>query len=230
MLLPALGKARDRAQAISCVSNSRQIAQARITYFDEHDGFLISQLSGANIYSPGYTGTYWHEPLIVGEYLSTTKVLVCPSAVPYKYTDFSKRGYSFGGIYVNEANGDVGGTFLFHGDNAYIMAKKVKAPSSYIFIGDSITPGSSHKAVWNNLPVQYARLYLTGTTSFLSHMRHSGRANYGFLDGHVAALNGQEMLDKCRVMYKGDSKNKTTFYWYGAWAQTTSDYYQGSIL
>jgi len=229
MLLPALQKAKVRSQAISCMSNAKQMAQARIAYASESNGFMISLLYGSNIYSPTATGTYWHEPLTNERYLSSPDVLVCPSAVPYHYMGFNMRGYSFGGIYVNEANGDVGGTFRFLGNDAYIMEKRVKAPSSYIFIGDSITPVAAHTAIWN-APVQFANLYLTGTTNYLAHMRHAGRANFGFLDGHVAAHNGREMLDICKVMYQGDSMNKTTFFWYGPTVQTTSDYFTGSTL
>lgn len=229
LLLPALQKAKNRAQAISCVSNARQMAQARVSYSSDSDGFMISVLAGANIYNSGATGTYWHEPLTHNGYIGNSNILVCPSAPPYRYINFNNRGYSFGGIYVNEANGDVGGSFRFLGSSAFIMEKRVKAPSSYILIGDSITPASAHTAVWN-APVQYGNLYLTGTVNYLAHMRHSGRANFGFLDGHAESDTGREMLDKCKVMYKGDSMNKTTFYWYGPNVQTTADYFSGSTL
>jgi prepilin-type N-terminal cleavage/methylation domain-containing protein/prepilin-type processing-associated H-X9-DG protein len=40
LLLPALSKARERAEGISCLNNTRQLALAWQLYADDHDGFL----------------------------------------------------------------------------------------------------------------------------------------------------------------------------------------------
>jgi prepilin-type N-terminal cleavage/methylation domain-containing protein/prepilin-type processing-associated H-X9-DG protein len=40
LLLPALSKARDRAEGISCLNNTRQLALAWQLYADDHEGFL----------------------------------------------------------------------------------------------------------------------------------------------------------------------------------------------
>ena len=42
MLLPALGKAREKARAISCLSKMRQIYLITIQYVDDNDDYLIS--------------------------------------------------------------------------------------------------------------------------------------------------------------------------------------------
>ena len=39
MLLPALNKARERAQAISCTSNLKQLNMAMVFYSNEFDGW-----------------------------------------------------------------------------------------------------------------------------------------------------------------------------------------------
>ena len=47
MLLPALNKARDKAQASSCISNLKQIAQARQAYTSDYDDYIMpSTVSG----------------------------------------------------------------------------------------------------------------------------------------------------------------------------------------
>ena len=40
MLLPALGKARDKARAISCASNQKQLGTYTFIYADDNAGFL----------------------------------------------------------------------------------------------------------------------------------------------------------------------------------------------
>ena len=40
MLLPALGKARDKARAISCASNQKQLGTYTFMYADDNAGFL----------------------------------------------------------------------------------------------------------------------------------------------------------------------------------------------
>ena len=40
MLLPALGKARARAKAISCLSNEKQIMLAHINYADSYNNYI----------------------------------------------------------------------------------------------------------------------------------------------------------------------------------------------
>jgi prepilin-type N-terminal cleavage/methylation domain-containing protein/prepilin-type processing-associated H-X9-DG protein len=40
LLFPALAKARERAEAIGCLNNTRQLGLALLLYADDHDGFL----------------------------------------------------------------------------------------------------------------------------------------------------------------------------------------------
>jgi prepilin-type N-terminal cleavage/methylation domain-containing protein/prepilin-type processing-associated H-X9-DG protein len=46
MLLPALGKAKIRAQAIQCMSNSRQLMLAWIQYYNDNDDQLVNNYGG----------------------------------------------------------------------------------------------------------------------------------------------------------------------------------------
>jgi len=57
MLLPALSKARERASAISCLNNQRQLGLAWILYHGDHDGHLVPNKcvtsSSGNVSAPG---------------------------------------------------------------------------------------------------------------------------------------------------------------------------------
>jgi len=72
LLLPALGKARDRARLIACSSNLKQYGLAHSMYVDEHDGYVVPLFSigtGNNKHNWGlalsayidgaYGGTNW---------------------------------------------------------------------------------------------------------------------------------------------------------------------------
>jgi len=87
MLLPALGKARERGRAISCSSNQKQIVSISLQYAVDHNDFLCP----ARLHTSGAWDALW--PEIVGSkkfYGSTdhaadgaqktiNKMLICPS-------------------------------------------------------------------------------------------------------------------------------------------------------
>ena len=94
LLLPALSKAKDRAQAISCLSNTKQIGLAVVLYAgDENDCFPVTEtrwVAGPYKNSRGLAcgGEWWYQtkgqnkpntiaPLLATQ-LPSTKVWVCP--------------------------------------------------------------------------------------------------------------------------------------------------------
>jgi len=89
MLLPALARAKQNAQRISCVNNLKQVGTAyRIWGNDNGDRFPSSQtvaLGGWKDYVTGETGqqisayTYYNYGLMANEMGQSPKVVVCPS-------------------------------------------------------------------------------------------------------------------------------------------------------
>jgi prepilin-type N-terminal cleavage/methylation domain-containing protein/prepilin-type processing-associated H-X9-DG protein len=92
MLLPALAKAREKARAISCTGNFKQIGTAFIMYVDDADGSMPSCFSLPGDWAGGYTGAntlnkppqvlFWD--YIGGNY----KSFICPSDPTPKTYDF----------------------------------------------------------------------------------------------------------------------------------------------
>lgn len=62
MLLPALGKAREKARGISCIANMKQISTAIIMYTDDNDDYLPKSLEDIQVY------------------IGDDRVMKCPSA------------------------------------------------------------------------------------------------------------------------------------------------------
>ncbi|MFA6931559.1 MAG: prepilin-type N-terminal cleavage/methylation domain-containing protein [Lentisphaeria bacterium] len=76
MLLPALSKAREKANSISCSSNLKQMGTTSMMYLDAHDDVLVSGYS-----KRGTTNTYWAGLLRI--YSGDTKMFRCPACTVF---------------------------------------------------------------------------------------------------------------------------------------------------
>ncbi|MDB6033924.1 MAG: hypothetical protein JWM16_4262 [Verrucomicrobiales bacterium] len=77
LLLPALAKAKARAQRINCVSNLKQLGLSCRMFSNDHsDQFAWNSLEGS---SPGTAGAWLSNFWAMSNELSSPKVLACPS-------------------------------------------------------------------------------------------------------------------------------------------------------
>ncbi len=178
MLLPALGKARDRAKATKCVSNQRQVGMAVMFYADANRDFFYASNS-QSLTTP--LTVPWGYKLYNEKYLTNSEYLRCPG-VNYAVKlsdDLTMFRQTYGAVYVNSAPYVLSlkdGQFLKTG------ASKVAFAGCSYSVPEKVTVS---RMIFNNdvTSERYGRPFLV----------HGGRCNLLFFDGHVASLTKDEL-------------------------------------
>jgi prepilin-type N-terminal cleavage/methylation domain-containing protein len=166
MLLPALGRAKEKALTIACVNNVRQLGLAMSLYGDDYNDSLPRAPIG-NYPFTSVAPEPWTKPL--QSYYVAIKILACP-AMSKKYNE-SQINYFMGARQPYVAA---------FGTPASVNFRAMGSPTSYILSGDVNCPLPS----WDANPVNY-----TNDTLFASQYMpspvHNSRLNILFGDIHV---------------------------------------------
>ncbi len=208
MLLPALNKARESAQRISCASNLRQVAMAWIAYTSDYKGVL--PLVSANRWDssiPAADNYLW--PSMLKPYVNDKT----PNYLPYRPSDgvnphgvFECPGFtniSSAASYVTYAMPlyGVGGAYGWSWAPAYRRTVQIKEPAERLLFADSLAPVSQRPASGELRGWYY--LNMPGSTptppvgdfsaqSYVAY-RHGHLANVAFCDGHVSAMSWEQL-------------------------------------
>ncbi len=173
MLLPALAKAREKAQSISCTSNMKQITLGAIMYSGDYNQRFVPWTGSG---SP----TQWWAQLVL-PYITDTKTFECPSATGDAWRSCgcgsteAQRPVHYG---ANCGAGGQNGTQVPNWQA--VMGQKLTSlaePSQTLWTGDSTCVNLGPN---NYYPSQGS------TCPGVALDRHSQGANFGFCDGHVA--------------------------------------------
>ena len=185
MLLPALSKAREKARGISCTSNLKQVGMATLMYMDENGHqVIIMQRNGS-------TDWYWSRMLWNSQLIRDVKLTLCPSLDFNKDHLCSATGKSSYGM-----RDTAGVDSQYWGSNQgtlrmwVYIAKKIPQPSMFHIYGDS--GKDINQSSFGGQ--QYYTISETENSTSHFHVRHGGRGNMAFLEGHVVSMNSNDYV------------------------------------
>jgi prepilin-type N-terminal cleavage/methylation domain-containing protein/prepilin-type processing-associated H-X9-DG protein len=204
LLLPVLGKAKTKAEGISCLNNTRQLGVAWIMYADDHHGVLVQNRHGGDARGPSPNPNSW-----IGGWLDWTSsadntntlflvderwaklspyseraagVYRCPAD---KFKSAQNPGWRVRSISMNAAMGDGNQVNFGSWSPTFFFAKKMSElvkplpAMAWVFVDehpDSINDGCFFNNAW-----------LTGASTRWTDLPasyHNGACGFAFADGH----------------------------------------------
>ena len=203
LLLPALGKAKEKGRAARCLSNQRQIGLAVMMYCQDFDDYLPY---GYAYTWPGQKDLYWWQDLC-RPYIDSEEIYTCPSMDPHtEYTYRRPRGLpnplirdyianAQGGAYPSSGkNKWVGanGPFINNWDNPSRHLADVDDVSGTIAIFDGFRSFEIWRLeqvdAWHNAGFGPAFVNSAPEPKIPTghvHKRHNNGFNASFTDGHA---------------------------------------------
>ena len=174
MILPALGRAKEKARSIQDLNNLKQIGIATLMYAHDYDGrvFLDAFPQGVNT---------WGLKLSLDSNITSSNTFVCPSYKPFEWVAWR---FTYGVRIDPPTN-----AALKILTTRVLLVDEIGMPSDYMHVADTTSQGQDG---WTAR--QFYRFNAgpdpdTGSITKNVHARHGGRANGLFLDGHVEGAN-----------------------------------------
>ncbi len=222
LLLPALSKARQKTQGVSCMNNSRQLALAWLMYADDNAGMLVENRHGNNARSAANPNNWVSGWMDWGTGSDNTNTLFLTEPAYAKLAQYSKRsarlykcpsdqfqsrlnpGPRVRSISMNAALGDGNKANFGNWSPAFFFATKLvevlQPPPAltWVFVDehpDSINDGCFFVNPWQ-----------TGgqaTWRDLPASYHHGAAGFAFADGHAEIKRWTEARTR-RPVFIGD--------------------------
>jgi prepilin-type processing-associated H-X9-DG protein len=221
VLLPVLKKAKEAANTVVCASQQRQLLAATIMYSQENKGILAIPPSIGDVYSPGINNPWRNTSLMY--YMDTTsydagimrfdvggllpylvpvnkdptvavkqgsakleQLLNCPSETRDARTVFWQGNHSYQRNFSYSWNVQLRPIILANWPVTVPycgLMTRIKASDHKVLLLEEVAPNDG---------VCYLQFDL-GDPDDVPATRHNGRANFGFADGHVAAIDRVDM-------------------------------------
>jgi prepilin-type N-terminal cleavage/methylation domain-containing protein/prepilin-type processing-associated H-X9-DG protein len=183
LLLPTLGKAKQKAWGISCVSNLRQIGLGLMSFADDNGG-LYPKSGGSiawNAAAMNATTTGWMQQIFA--HVGNTNVYHCPGNVQLPAKNQSPFNY-FSGTRA---------AFVAAGGAAAVRQNAISYPSLFVLAGDTIDSGQYFENDDCDKD-DYTQNCVGGQTApgvkWVEWQAHSKGQNVLFADGHARWAKG----------------------------------------
>jgi len=171
ILFPVFAQARERARAISCLSNTRQIGLAHNMYLQDYDETLMP----IHYVVANYEYNFMQ---ILQPYVKNAGVFNCPSS-PQKWQGPQQSGgvcgYGYNSVMLQKQT--IAGILKPAETIAFADAVPTSRTGQYQFYGTGLRP--------NNTP--FWVVAEAGDDGYVAY-RHLGTASFVFMDGHVKAM------------------------------------------
>lgn len=189
MLLPALSKARAKAQASFCANNARTLGLGVLIYAEDNEGRVVTYWENGTNWVSGCKSWYYESFShgMIAPYVNANTLTSVPLGGNYTTTSgqwVSKLACPSRPLPPRSQTGTVYGWGL----NPRVFGLylgKVKLPSRGCMGGESA----------KNPQVSYY-IYSTAGHDYPSAFMHDGRCNYILLDGHVEAMHFSKTPDQ----------------------------------
>lgn len=187
MLLPALNKARDRANSVNCLNNLKQLGNAIQMYCNENDDVLIP----AELPNAGGVQKPWSVKIALDNGFSG-KTFACPQMQEGQYRVRTLTRKDWENTWNESGSNYNNGRFIHYGMNRLIgrtdsygsrgKMTRAAAPSKLLLLADSYCTRWKEDGfflIWSNFSNQDDIGLIDG--------RHNFSCNVCYADGHVAA-------------------------------------------
>ena len=218
MLLPALARAKSRAQRISCVNNLKEISIAFKTWALDNDDqypMMVTTTDGGPpnqaqvMQNPPMAGYLYQVFGVMSNELSTPKIVVCPSDQRTVQTNFS--------IIPNDQS-TIAGPFFNNWNVSYFLGRDAtENEPEMLLVGDrniygggmlTTLPALVPNNGYGNGPNQAIAMgtnFLAGSTApaWTLNRIHQGMGNVALTDGSVQQLSSNNL--RLQLMNTGDT-------------------------
>ena len=199
ILLPALGKARQSAQNIKCLSNLKQLGFIMQMYKTDHKGYYIPTMRMD--YEGSGKNAYWSGLLLAKGYLNRSDMMLCPSNISndvhtnlmtkdaqqagtptwgdWRYVDY---GYNRDNIGSSRDHGYYSTNVLDMQYGPPARDNEIKNATRTIVLADTMKANGTHRGWWvlnDILPSS------SSTSVGTVGARHNSSANVIWADGHA---------------------------------------------